>query len=444
MYLPYTDFLVYGLKKSGISAADFLLSRGAGVYLFDDDVKNYDLSAVKNLIKRGAKVAGDDVLSGVDVMVLSPGVPIDSKLCLDAKTHGVKIISELMLGASYTTSPVIAVTGTNGKTTACSLISSVLSGANIANELVGNIGTPITKAVCGAQNDNILVTEVSSFQMEATSRFFPHIAVVLNVTPDHLERHYTFKNYAFLKCKMLKDLTETEYAVLNYDDDTVKSFAEKTRAKVVWFSLNNKVDGAYLSDGYIYFLDEKIIASADIPLMGDHNLSNVLAAVAALKLLGVANDEIESGIKSFKGVKHRIQLVAEAGGVKFYNDSKATNPDAVLKAVGSVDMPITLILGGYDKGLSYLNALTEIKKLNRVKNIVITGANAKKVFDDAFAAGFSEVSVLSDFKSAVITARALSKTGDAVLLSPGTSGFDCFSGYEERGDKFIEIVKSFK
>lgn len=444
MYLPYTEFLVYGLKKSGISAADFLLSRGAGVTLFDDDAKNYDLTAVKKLIERGAKIACGDVLSGIDVTVLSPGVPIDAKLCVEAKARGVKIISELMLGASYVTEPIIAVTGTNGKTTACSLISHVLSGANVANKLVGNVGTPITKVAESIKCGEILVTEVSSFQMEATSRFFPHVAVVLNVTPDHLERHYTFKNYAFLKCKMLKDLTETEYAVLNYDDETVRAFAEKTRGKVVWFSLAEKVDGAYLSDGYIYFLGEKIIAASDVRLMGEHNLSNVLAAVAALKLCGLKNDEIESGIKSFKGVKHRIEFVQEIDGVEYYNDSKATNPDAVLKAVNSLTRPITLILGGYDKGLSYLNALTEIKKSNKVKNIIITGANAKKVYDDAFSVGFKSVSVLSDFKSAVNSARALSEKGEAVLLSPGTSGFDCFGGYEERGERFIEIVKSFK
>lgn len=445
MYLPYTDFLVYGLKKSGISAADFLLKRGASVWLFDDDKNNYEISAVKNLVARGAKIKEDEnALDGIDAMVLSPGVPIDSPLNIEAKSRGIKIISELMLGASYVTEPMVAVTGTNGKTTTCSLISSILCGAKINNKLVGNVGTPITKVVDDIKRGDIIVTEVSSFQMEATNRFLPHIAVVLNVTPDHLERHYTFENYAFLKCKMLMNLTETEYAVINADDETVKSFATKTRGKVVWFSLNEKVDGAYLSDGYIYFLDEKIIAEKDVNLIGEHNLSNVLAAVAVLKLLGLDGKEIESGIKGFRGVKHRVELVRELDGVEYYNDSKATNPDAVIKAVNSIKRPVTIILGGYDKGLDYTPAFIEIKKGKKVRHIVITGANAKKVYDAACAEGFESVSVLSDFKSAVITARGLAKGGEAVLLSPGTSGFDNFSGYEERGDKFIEIVKSFK
>lgn len=445
MYIPYTDFLVYGLKKSGISAAEFLLNRGASVSLYDDDKNNYQISSVKKLLTYGAKISNkENALDGVDVVVLSPGVPIDSPLNVEAKAKGIKIISELTLGASYVTEPIISVTGTNGKTTTCSLISSVLSGAKIPNKLVGNVGTPITSIVEKVERGDVIITEVSSFQMEATSRFFPHISIILNITPDHFDRHYTFENYAFLKYKTMLNLTETEYAVLNADDDTIKSFSAKTRGKIVWFSLREKVDGAYIKDGDLYFLDEKIISVNEINIIGEHNLSNVMAAVVALKLLGLDGNDIAKGIKEFKGVKHRIEYVREVDGVEYYNDSKSTNPDSVLKAVTSIKRPITLILGGYDKRLDYSGALKKISETNKIKNIVITGANAKKIYDETITLGFKNVSVISDFSSAIIYSRTISNGGEAVLLSPGTSGFDCFSGYEERGDKFIEIVESFK
>ncbi len=444
MYYKFTSFLVVGLKKSGVSATKLLLSKGAEVFVYDDAITNSVKNSLEELLTLGAKKLDtlENAENNIDVLVLSPAVPIDCDIAVKFRENGKRIIGELELGSYFITSPIVGVTGTNGKTSVCSIVSHVLSQVDIKNVLVGNIGTPITSKLNEITDDTVVVTEVSSYQLETAYRFLPHIACVLNLTEDHLSRHYTMENYAYVKSKILLNLTESEFAVLNYDDAIVKQMEDSTNANVTWFSTREEVDGAYLKGDVIYFFNDEIINVNNLNVSGEHNVADVLASVCILRLLGVAVSEIASGLTTFKGVKHRIELVREFNGISFYNDSKATNVDATIKAINSMKKSTVLILGGYDKGLSYTELMKAIKSSEYIKKVVLTGASSKKMFDDAISEDVCEVSVITDFTLAVRVAYRLAEKDFNVLLSPATSSFDEFSGFEERGEKFIEIVNS--
>ncbi len=444
MFIKINSFLVVGLKKSGFSISKLLLEKGAEVYVYDENSKAISDKNKKELEALGAKVVEDPIssLEFVEVLVLSPGVPIDNEIAITARKLNKRIVGELELASYFVTAPIVAVSGTNGKTTVCSLISHVLSSSNVKNVLVGNIGTPLSSMVSKIEEDTVCVTEVSSFQLETISRFTPHISCLLNITPDHLDRHYNMQNYIFLKSKMLLNLKESEYAVLNYDDKNIVEMQNKTKGKIVWFSANERVDGAYLDKDNIMFFDEVVLSIKDLNIMGKHIVLNALASVAVLKLLGVNNSEIEKGIKTFNGVKHRIELVKKLNDITFYNDSKSTNPDATIKAINTIKAPTVLILGGYDKGLDYTFLMQEISKRSNIKNVVITGMSANKMYETAIKNNVKNVSVVQDFKVAIKLSYMLAKKGGAVLFSPATSSFDNFSDFEERGEKFIETVNS--
>ncbi|MBO5926755.1 MAG: UDP-N-acetylmuramoyl-L-alanine--D-glutamate ligase [Clostridia bacterium] len=444
MYLKTNSFLVIGLKKSGFSISKLLLERGAKVYIYDDNVSEVVSKNIKELTTFGGIFVDNpiEILNLIDVLVLSPAVPIDNEIALLARKLQKRIVGELELASYFINSPVVAVTGTNGKTTVSSIISHVLKCANVNNVLVGNVGTPLSSKVSEIDENTVCVTEVSSYQLETVNRFCPHIAVILNVTPDHLERHYNMSNYLYLKGKILLNLKESEYAVLNYDDENVLNFTEKTKAKILWFSVKEKVNGAYLKDGFLNYDNQPIISVNELNILGIHNVENCLASICALKLLGIDNLIIKEGLKSFVGVKHRIQPIKTVNGVTFYIDSKSTNPDATVKAINTVKESTVLFLGGYEKGFSYNELMKEIKKSNNIIGVVITGMSAKTMYDSAISNGVENVSVISDFILAVKYAYGLASSGDAVLLSPATSSFDNFSDFEERGDKFIEIVSS--
>ena len=446
MYVKLTSFLVVGMKKSGLSIAKLLLEKGATVFVYDDNENKQTLENISEIISLGGKRAMDidKTLDCIDVLVLSPGVAIDNDIAVKARALKKRIVGEMELASYFITNPLVAITGTNGKTTVCSMLSHALTCASVDNLLVGNVGTPISAKVSEFTDNTVGVVEVSSFQLETTARFNPHIACILNVTPDHLDRHYSMENYLFLKRKLIMNLRESEYAVLNYDDENVKNSADKTRGKIVWFSMTNSVADCYADNGVIIYNNEEILNVSDIPLDGVHNIYNTLAVVCILKLLRLSNDDIKKGISTFKGVKHRIQEVADIGGVTFYNDSKSTNPDSCLKAVESMTKDTVLIMGGYDKGFDYNNLFTTLKNSEKVKNIVLTGASANTMFHSAIKSGLTELSIINDFALAIKVAKDLAKTGYSVLFSPATSSFDLFSGYEERGDKFIEIVNSLK
>ncbi|MBR2614343.1 MAG: UDP-N-acetylmuramoyl-L-alanine--D-glutamate ligase [Clostridia bacterium] len=446
MYIKNQKFLVFGISKSGYSVAKLLLKRNATCYLYEEVFIDRVNVAIKELESLGAKLISkeniDKVLEEIDVLILSPGVPINHDLSVKAKGLGKRIIGEFEFGSSLLKNPFIAITGTNGKTTTCYLLKNILEKEEKVR-LLGNVGTPITSCVDEISSDEILITEISSFQLETTYAFMPHIMCVLNVTPDHLERHYTMDNYIFLKRKLLKNAKESEYAVLNYDDEIVSSFEENLLAKKVWFSLNQKVDGAYLLDNKIFYFDEYIIDVDKIPIKGNHNIQNVLASICMAKIMGISSENIVNGLVGFKGVKHRIEEVATINDITFYNDSKATNTASTISAIKSLEGPIVLILGGREKGEKYDKLFKEIKN-SFVTNVVLTGESRFNMFSSATAEGYMNLTITENFDNAVRIAYMLAKPNEKVLLSPGCASFDSFENYEARGERFCELVENLK
>ncbi|MBQ9481429.1 MAG: UDP-N-acetylmuramoyl-L-alanine--D-glutamate ligase [Clostridia bacterium] len=446
MYLAKDVFLVAGISRSGIAATEFLLSHGAKCYIFDELVSETVSASMSALAAKGAIEVKpeeiENIIPLIDVLVLSPGIPIDNRVPIAAKKAGKRIIGEMELAGLYSTCPIVAVTGTNGKTTTCSLISDILQTAGVKHILAGNIGVPFTSKLSETDENTVAVTEVSSFQLETMHSFSPHIAVVTNVSEDHLSRHYNMQNYVYLKSKLLFNLKESEFAVLNYDDFIVRGFSEKTKGNVVYFSAKEKADGAYLQDGVIYFRGEAVMERSLIRLGGEHNLYNILAAVAVCKLLKLENNVIAEGIIGFKGIKHRIEYIKTAGGVDYYNDSKATNVDSTLKALEAMDKPAVLLLGGKDKGQDYDGLFRACGEKN-VAKVILYGETRYKMLKSAERAGFENFCVATDLFAATHLARSEAKAGQCVLLSPACASFDEFTGYEQRGDKFAEIVGNF-
>ena len=447
MYFPEQTFLVAGISRSGIAAAEYLLGKGAKVYLYDDVSDEAVRDATEKLVTKGAHAVKKEELTSrgelCDVLVLSPGIPIDHPLPVMFKRMGKAVVGEAELGARALCCPVVAVTGTNGKTTVVSMLEHVFRTAGKKTVACGNIGKPITACLKELGEDGIAAMEVSSFQLETLTSLRPHIAIELNVTEDHLNRHYTMENYIFLKQRLLKNCAESEYAVLNYDDAIVRTFAEKTHANVVWFSLAEQVDGAYCREDNLYWRGERVMSAADLPLDGNHNISNALAALCAAKLMGLKTGQIVEALASFRGVKHRMSRLGEANGIAFIDDSKATNVDATIKAIGSVKGESVLLVGGKDKGYSY-EPLFEAIKRSGVVHAVIYGENAFRILNAALKAEFTKVTLCRPFDMAVRIAYMTAGKGQNVLLSPASASFDAFRSYEERGERFAQIFEELR
>lgn len=443
MLFTKQTFLVAGLSRSGIAASEYLVSRGAKVYLYDDVDDENVRAAVERLSRLGCVPVGKDELaekSGrCDILVLSPGIPVDHPLPVSFKRAGKRIVGEAELGALALRCPVVAVTGTNGKTTTVTMLESVFKAAGKNAIACGNVGKPITSCLKELGEDGIAVAEISSFQLETLYSLRPHVAVVLNVTEDHLNRHYNMENYIYLKSRILKNSSESEYAVLNYDDPIVRGFDEKTKAATVWFSMREKVEGAYFAENAFWFFGERILSADEFPLDGDHNRANALAAIAAAKLMGVGNAAIAAALKTFRGVKHRIEKIGELNGVTFIDDSKATNVDSAVKAIGSVKGESILLVGGKDKGYAYEPLFDAIKN-SGVVHTVIYGENAFRILNAALKHGYTSLTLCRPFDLAVRVAYLTAKRGQNVLLSPASASFDAFSSYEERGNRFAELM----
>ncbi len=442
MYLKTQTFLVLGVSRSGRAAAEFLLERGATVYAYDDMESERVEQTLAKLVERGVNRVKKEDLSKMtelcDGLVLSPGIPVDHPLAVAFKRSGKGVIGETELAARYLSAPVIAVTGTNGKTTTVSMLTEALAKGGFSAKACGNIGFPMVELCDGSAE--LAVAEISSFQMETLNSLRPHIAVVLNVTEDHLNRHYTMENYLFLKAKLLKNLTETEFAVLNYDDANVRGFAEKTKAQVYYFSVRERVRGGYFENGNLYFGKEKILSAEELPSEGLHTVQNALAVIVAAKLMGVASQDIADALIHFKGIRHRIEFVGEVDGVRFVDDSKGTNVDATLKGVEAIKTPTVLLLGGKNKGYAYEKLFAELLQ-SKVMHAVLYGENRYALLRSARESGFDRVTVCDSFAFAVRVAAMRAKKGDTVLLSPASASFDEFTSYEERGDAFVEIVR---
>jgi UDP-N-acetylmuramoylalanine--D-glutamate ligase len=455
MELKDKRVLVVGLGKSGVASALFLKAHGARVTVSDTKSGDELRNEIPALLDHGITVEtgghGERTFREQDLIVVSPGVPVDAPMLAQARSLAEAVIGEIELAARFLPGPIVAITGSNGKTTTTTLTGEILAAGGLPTLVGGNIGTPAISLAERATPETAIVLEVSSFQLETIQTFHPKVAVVLNVTPDHLDRHQTFEAYVDAKARIFENQTDSDFAVLNADDPTCVSMAARTRAQVFWFSRQKEVkQGAWVREGKILFRDgasfqkdhqREIMLVSEIPLKGAHNLENVLAAVCAGALLGCAPEKIRQAVRDFKAVEHRLEFVATIRGVDYYNDSKATNVDATIKALESFPANIHLILGGKDKGSDY-SVLNDLLR-QRVKRVYTIGAAAAKIESQIASSkgGGVEVVHAETLENALRKANAVAEAGDVVLLAPACASFDQFKNYEQRGQVFKEIVR---
>jgi len=438
--------LVVGLGKSGVASALFLKAHGARVTVSDTKTGDELHSEIPVLLDHGITVEtgghGERTFRGQDLIVVSPGIPLDAPALVQARALGGSVIGEIELAARFLRGPIVAITGSNGKTTTTTLTGEIMTAGGFSALVGGNIGTPAIALAERATPESVIVLEVSSFQLETIHSFRPKVAVILNVTPDHLDRHRTFEAYVDAKARILENQQSADLAVLNADDPTCVAMAARTKAQVFWFSRRKEVQqGAWVLDGNILFRDgaqqREIMLVSEIPLKGAHNLENVLAAVCAGALMGCAPQKIRQAVREFKAVEHRLEYVATIRGVEYYNDSKATNVDATAKALESFPANIHLILGGKDKGSDY-TLLNDLLR-QRVKRVYTIGAAAAKIESQIKGV---EVVHADTLENALRKANAVAESGDVVLLAPACASFDQFKNYEQRGQVFKEIVRT--
>ena len=436
--------LVVGLARTGVATALFCATRGARVTATDTRAEKELGDALAALRKAGValELGGhrQELVLDADLIIPSPGVPADAPLLQFARSKGITIWSEIELAYRFLKGRLIGITGSNGKTTTTSLIEHILRSAGFSTILAGNIGTPLISCVEESNEKTITVAELSSFQLELIEKFRPSISVFLNLTPDHLDRHHTLESYGAAKARIFENQTATDSGVLNADDPATTPYAP-AKPQLYWFSRKKRVaQGAFVKESEVLFrregTDEPILQLADIPLAGAHNVENVLAAVAATRLAGAEPSAIAKGVRSFAGVEHRLEFVAEIGGVRYYNDSKATNVDATLKALDAFPGRILIILGGKDKGSDY----TVLQAPLREKAILalLIGAAADKM--EKQIAGSVAIEQAGTLERAVETAAHAARAGDVVLLAPACASFDQFQNYEHRGRVFKDLV----
>jgi UDP-N-acetylmuramoylalanine--D-glutamate ligase len=437
--------LVVGLGKSGVASALFLQARGARVTVSDTKAEEQLRQEIPALLDQGITVEsgghGERTFRDQDLIVLSPGVPADVPLVGQARARGVPVIGEIELASRFLKGHLVAITGSNGKTTTTTLAGEVISMGGYETLVGGNIGTPAISLVAESTSDTYNVLEVSSFQLETIESFHPEIAVILNITPDHLDRHRSFHAYVAAKVRIFEQQRERDFAVLNAGDPTCLQLADQVRAQTRWFSRAGEVkSGAYVKDGKIFWKDDEgeqeVMSVSDIPLKGAHNLENVLAAVCVGSLVGVERHRVRRAVQEFKAVEHRLEFVASVNGVEYYNDSKATNVDATLKALESFPSGIHIILGGKDKGSDY-SVLSPLLKA-RARRVYTIGAAAAKIASQI--AGACDIVSAETLEAAVRRAAEAAVAGDVVLLAPACASFDQFENYEHRGRVFKEAV----
>ena len=443
--------LVLGMARSGIAVSRLLCRYGA-VPLLND--------------RKTAAQLGEDVLSlrdlpcewhlgeepeklfpGTDVLLISPGVPIDSPVVLAAREAGIPVTGELEVASQLAEGTLVALTGTNGKTTTVTLLGEIFRAAGKIAYVAGNVGYPLSAAAMESRPEDVLVAEVSSFQLETADTFHPRIASVLNVTEDHLNRHYTMENYAAVKRRIFQRQNDRDTAVLNWDDPLCRRMAEGLKARVAWFSRTQSVEqGAFVKDGRIMIRlngEEKSVCGVDeVYIPGPHNTENALAASVMASAMGVPAAVIRHVLRTFKGVEHRIEFVRELDGVKWYNDSKGTNVDSTIKAVQSMRAPTVLILGGSDKHVSFDTLAQEIIKSGQIARVVLCGATAPQIGEALEKAGYTALSKADNYPDMVRLCRTLAVPGGNVLLSPACASFDQFSDYEQRGRIFKQLVNA--
>ena len=450
MELKGKKVLVFGAGKSGIGAADLLGAVGAIPVIYDGKA---DLDKESVIHKTSGKYellvyAGElpeEVVASLDLVVLSPGVPTDLPLVKSFYEKGLPVWGEVELAYRTGKGEVLAITGTNGKTTTTALLGKIMKDARPSVFVVGNIGTPYTSKALEMKDNTTTVAEISSFQLETIEEFAPAVSAILNITEDHLNRHHTMEEYIRVKELIVKNQTADNYCVLNYEDPVLREFGKKIVPKTVYFSSERVLEqGIYLDGDQIILKTEKkeipVVRTGDLKLLGKHNFENVMAAVAMAYYAGVSIDSIRRSICEFTAVEHRIEYVTEKNGVTYYNDSKGTNPDAAIKGIQAMNRPTLLIGGGYDKGSSYdewLNAFD-----GKVRYLVLIGQTRDKIREAAERLGVCPCILCENLEEAVKICAEKAEPGDAVLLSPACASWGQFDNYEQRGDMFKEYVRN--
>lgn len=446
------NVVVVGAGKSGIGAIKLLYTLGANIVLFDGNEKA-DIAALKEQVAEYevkqvyVGQLPQEIIENTQMLVLSPGVPTDTEFVEQFRKQNAVILGEIELGYQVAKGRLIGITGTNGKTTTTTLVGQIMEEYFGNTFVVGNIGNPYTLEALNTTEDSVTVAEISSFQLETTVDFCPQVSAILNVTPDHLNRHHTMENYAAAKEAIAEKQTKNETCVLNYDNEYTRDFGERCKAEVVYFSSSNKLnDGYYLEGEEIVFSKEgevkPLMNIHDMNLVGMCNVENVMAAIAMSAAMGVPYENIISTVKRFKAVEHRIEFVATKNGVDYYNDSKGTNPDAAIQGIRAMSKPTILIGGGYDKENEYDEWIEAFD--NKVKLFVLIGQTREKIAECARKHGFDKIVMADTFEEAMEICIENANSGDAVLLSPACASWGMFPNYEVRGQIFKEIVNGIK
>ncbi len=441
--------LVFGSGISGIGAANLLSKVGKEIILYDGNL-SLNVEGLKAQLEEPTKVdillgeLKEEVMECLELVVMSPGVPTDLPVVNQMREKGIPIWGEIELAYTYGKGDVLAITGTNGKTTTTALLGEIMKNYKEQVFVVGNIGNPYTTSTMEMTEESITVAEVSSFQLETIHEFRPCVSAILNITPDHLNRHHTMEAYIAAKEDIAKNQTLEDTCVLNYEDEVTRKFGETLECNVLYFSSQHKLErGIYLENGNIIYKDTEadcLCHVDELQLLGTHNYENVMAASAMALAYGVPMDVVRETVKSFAGVAHRIEFVCEKNGVTYYNDSKGTNPDAAIKGIQAMNRKTLLIGGGYDKDSEYEEWIEAFD--GKVKYLVLLGQTKEKIAAAARNVGFNQIIMVETLEEAVRTCADLAEEGEAVLLSPACASWGMFKNYEERGDKFKEFVNA--
>ena len=452
MNLQNKQFLVVGMGKSGIAAAELLVMHQMKVVIFDEnpDLNPKDVWEQSQKLGMVPVVVGklpEEIKNQIDICIMSPGVPTDLPVIQQLKQRNVLIWGEIELAYRFSMGNLIGITGTNGKTTTTSLVGEIMQSHFESVKVVGNIGVPYTQMVSEMNEQTVTVAEISSFQLETIDSFHPNVSAVLNIQPDHLNRHHTMENYIGAKERIFENQTEADCCVLNYDDLVTRKMSEKTKAKVCFFSSKQELEeGFFVREDWIFRKSngttEPYMNIHDMNLVGMCNVENVMAAMAISTFVGVPKEQIIETIRNFKAVEHRIEFVAQKKGVVYYNDSKATNPDAAIQGIRAMNRPTILIGGGYDKGNDFDDWIEAFD--SKVKLLILIGATAEKIAQTAKKHGMNQYCLAKSFEEAMELAIQKAKEGDAVLLSPACASWGMFPNYEERGKLFKSIVNQIK
>ena len=444
--------LVAGCGVSGVAAAQLLYKIGAQPVMFDTntELKKEDVLARFEEACEVEFVTGrveKELMEQLSLVVISPGIPVDADFVEEFRQNNLPVWGEIELAYQFAKGGLVAITGTNGKTTTTALAGQIMGDYFKSVFVVGNIGNAYTKEALKTMEESVTVAEISSFQLETAMDFHPHVSAVLNITPDHLNRHHTMEEYVRVKESIAKNQTKEDFCVLNFEDSYTKDFGTRCNASVIWFSSKQKVENGFYLDGDVIYKVSgqdvaEVILMSQTHLLGDHNAENIMAAIAMCEAYGVPMDSIVSSVKKFKAVEHRIEFVATKRGVDYYNDSKGTNPDAAIKGIKAMNKPTVLIGGGYDKDSTYDEWIESFD--GKVKLLVLIGQTRDKIAQCAKEHGFTDVVMADTFEEAMDICIKESVPGDAVLLSPACASWGMFPNYEVRGQIFKEIVHGIK